>query len=158
YNVQEVSGDEVNAVKDANFVNSLSGKVAGATFNSASSGIGGSTRVVMRGAKSLFGNKNALYVVDGIPLPDLSTSPAGDIFSGAGATGDGISNINPDDIASVSVLTGPAAAALYGSQAANGVVLITTKKGQAGKLSLSVTNNTNFFSPFVLPKFQNEYG
>lgn len=158
YNVQEVSGEEVTKVKDANFINSLNGKVAGATFNTASSGIGGSTRVVMRGAKSLFGNNNALYVVDGIPLPNLSTGQVTDIFSGAGATGDGISNINPDDIASVTVLTGPAAAALYGNQAANGVVLITTKKGAGGRLNVSVTNNSNAFMPFVLPRFQNEYG
>ena len=158
YNVQEVSGDEVNTVKDANFVNSLAGKVAGVTINGASSGIGGSVRVVMRGAKSLTGNNNALYVVDGIPLPNLTTSQAADIFSGAGATGDGISNINPDDIASISVLTGPAAAALYGNQAANGVILVTTKKGSAGRLSVNLTNNSNFFSPFVLPQFQNTYG
>lgn len=158
YNVQEVDGSEVNTVKDANFVNSLTGKVAGVTINNASAGIGGSVRVVMRGAKSLTGNNNALYVVDGIPLPNLTTSQAADIFSGAGATGDGISNINPDDIASISVLTGPAAAALYGNQAANGVILVTTKKGIAGKLSINVTNNTNFFSPFVLPQFQREYG
>ncbi len=158
YNVQEVSGSEVNNVKDANFVNSLSGKVAGATINSSSAGIGGSVRVIMRGAKSLFGNNNALYVVDGVQLPDLTTNQASDVFSGAGATGDGISNINPDDIASISVLTGPAAAALYGSQAANGVIMITTKKGLNGKLSVNFSNNTSFFSPFVLPKFQNEYG
>ena len=158
YNVQEVSGDEVNTVKDANFINGLTGKVAGVTINSASAGIGGSVRVVMRGEKSLTGNNNALYVVDGIPLPNLTTNQAADIFSGAGATGDGISNLNPDDIASISVLTGPAAAALYGNQAANGVILVTTKKGIAGRLSVNVTNNTNFMTPFVLPQFQNEYG
>jgi len=159
YNVQEVGGDEVNKVKDANFVNSLTGKVAGVTINTSSSGIGGSVRVVMRGAKSLFGNNNALYVIDGIPLPNLASDQPNDIFSGAGATGDGISNINPDDIESINVLTGPAAAALYGSQAANGVVLITTKKGErASKFKLSLTNSTSFFSPFVLPRFQNEYG
>ena len=158
YNVQEISGNEVNTVKDANFVNSLNGKVAGVTINSASSGIGGSARVIMRGAKSLIHDNNALYVVDGIPLPTLTTDQASDVFSGAGATGDGISNINPDDIASISVLTGPAAAALYGYQGANGVIIVTTKKGTAGKLSVNLSNNTNFFSPFVLPKFQNEYG
>jgi TonB-linked SusC/RagA family outer membrane protein len=158
YNVQEIKGDEVNRVKDANFVNSLAGKVAGVTINTASAGIGGSVRVIMRGSKSLFGNNNALYVVDGVQLPSLSTAQSGDIFSGAGATGDGISNINPEDIASISVLTGPAAAALYGSQAANGVVIITTKKGAAGRLNVSVSNSTNFFSPFVLPEFQNRYG
>jgi TonB-linked SusC/RagA family outer membrane protein len=158
YNVQQVKGDEVTRVKDANFVNGLTGKVAGVTINNASAGIGGSARVIMRGTKSLFGDNNALYVVDGIPLPDLATGQANDIFSGAGATGDGISNINPEDIASISILTGPSAAALYGYQGSHGVVLITTKKGSKGKLNVSVTNGTNFFSPFVLPRFQNEYG
>ncbi|HEY4064724.1 MAG TPA: SusC/RagA family TonB-linked outer membrane protein [Puia sp.] len=158
YNVQEINGAEVNTVKDANFVNSLNGKIAGVTINSSASGIGGAARVVMRGAKSLFGNNNALYVVDGVQLPDLTSVQPNDVFQGAGSTGDGISNINPEDIASISVLTGPAAAALYGSQAANGVILITTKKGVSGKLNVSLTNNSSFFSPFILPKFQNEYG
>lgn len=158
YNVQEVKGEEVTRVKDANFVNSLSGKVAGVTINNAASGIGGSVRVVMRGAKSLFGNNNALYVVDGIPLPNISNTQPNDVFQGAGQTGDGISNINPEDIASISVLTGTAAAALYGSQAANGVVLVTTKKGIPGKLNVTVSNNTSFFSPLILPEFQNRYG
>lgn len=158
YNVQEVKSEEINRVKDANFINSLNGKVAGVTINSSAGGIAGSSRVVMRGSKSLFGNNNALYVVDGIPLPSLTTNQPNDIFTGSGVSGDGISNINPDDIASVSVLTGPAAAALYGSAAANGVILVTTRKGEKGKLNLSVTNTTNFFSPFVLPRFQNTYG
>jgi TonB-linked SusC/RagA family outer membrane protein len=158
YNIQELKGDEVNRVKDANFINSLNGKVAGTTINSSAAGIGGAVRVIMRGSKSLFGNNNALYVVDGIPLPAITGTQPNDVFQGAGQTGDGISNINPEDIASVSVLTGPAAAALYGSQAANGVVLITTRKASAGKLSLSVSNSSNFFDPFILPEFQNSYG
>ena len=158
YSVQEIKGDEVVRVKDANFVNSLAGKVAGITINNSAAGIGGSARVVMRGTKSLFGNNNALYVIDGIPLPNLTTTQASDIFTGSGVSGDGISNINPDDIASMSVLTGTAAAALYGSQAANGVVMITTKKGMAGRTSLTVSNNTNFFNPLILPEFQNRYG
>ncbi len=158
YNVQEIKSEEINRVKDANFVNSLNGKVAGVTINASAGGIAGSSRVIMRGSKSLFGNNNALYVVDGIPLPNLSTTQASDIFTGSGSSGDGISNLNPEDIASISVLTGPSAAALYGSAAANGVVLITTRKGEKGGLSLSVNNNTNYFSPFVLPRFQNTYG
>jgi TonB-linked outer membrane protein, SusC/RagA family len=158
YNVQEVKGDDLTKVKDANLVNSLLGKVAGITINNAASGIGGSARVVMRGTKSLFGNNNALYVIDGIPLPFISNTEPSDVFQGAGQSGDGISNINPEDIASASVLTGAAATALYGSQAANGVVVITTKKAAAGKLNVSLTNNTSFFSPFLLPEFQNTYG
>lgn len=158
YNVQEVKGEDLTKVKDANLVNGLLGKVAGVTINNAASGIGGSARVIMRGAKSLFGNNNALYVVDGIPLPFISNTEPSDVFQGAGQSGDGISNINPEDIASISVLTGAAATALYGSQAANGVVVITTKKATSGKLNVSFTNNTSFSSPFLLPEFQNTYG
>ncbi|HEY4787500.1 MAG TPA: SusC/RagA family TonB-linked outer membrane protein [Bacteroidales bacterium] len=157
YDVQKIDGKEVTSVTDANFVNSLSGKIAGVTINSSSTGVGGSSRVVMRGTKSLAGNNNALYVVDGIPLPSLQSDQPADAFSGAGQTGDGISNFNPDDIESISVLSGPAAAALYGREAANGVLMVTTKKGQKG-LSINVSNSTTFSSPFVLPKFQNTYG
>lgn len=158
YNVQQLSGDAVNKVADANFVNNLNGKVAGVTINSSSSGTGGSSRVVMRGTKSIYGNNNALYVVDGIPMLSLSTEQPEGVFGGRAQTGDGISNINPEDIESISVLSGPSAAALYGSAAANGVVLVTTKKGQEGKLSLTVSNSTMFSAPMVLPKFQNTYG
>ncbi len=158
YNVQQINGQEVNRVSDANFVNNLAGKVAGVTINSSSSGVGGSSRVVMRGVKSISGNNNALYVVDGVPMPYLSSSQPSDLFSGAGQTGDGASNINPDDIESISVLSGPSAAALYGSSAANGVILITTKKGKEGAISVNYTNSTLFSTPLVLPEFQNTYG
>lgn len=158
YNVQEISGEEVNKVNDANFVNGLAGKVAGVTINASSSGVGGSDRVVMRGTKSIAGNNNALYVVDGIPMPSLSSTQPNDIFTGMGQTGDGISNINPEDIESISVLSGPSAAALYGSDAANGVIMITTKKGTKDAFKLSVSNSSEFSSPFVMPKFQNTYG
>lgn len=161
YNVQEIAGTEVTTVKDASFINSLAGKVAGVTINSSASGMGGSSRVVLRGTKSLSSAttaNNALYVVDGIPLPALSSSQPNDVFSGAGQTGDGISNINPEDIESISVLSGPSAAALYGSQAANGVVMINTKKGAKDGFSLTASNNTTFHSPFVMPRFQHTYG
>ncbi|WP_423126559.1 SusC/RagA family TonB-linked outer membrane protein [Gaoshiqia sp. Z1-71] len=158
YHVQKIDAQEIVAVKDASFVNSLTGKVAGVTINSSSSGVGGSSRVIMRGVKSISGNNNALYVIDGIPMPNLSGGQPDDIFSGAGQTGDGVSNINPDDIESISVLSGPSAAALYGSSASNGVVLITTKKGQKEKLSVTLANTTLFSSPLILPKFQNTYG
>lgn len=158
YNVQEISGNEVNRVKDANFMNALAGKVAGATINSSSSGVGGSARVVLRGTKSLTQNNNALYVIDGIPMPDLLSGQPSDRFGGAGQTGDGISNINPDDIESISVLTGPSASALYGYTAANGVILITTKKGSKDGFSIVASNNTTFSSPFLMPRFQNSYG
>lgn len=158
YNVQEVKAAELVTVKDANFMNALTGKIAGVTINTTSSGVGGGTRVVMRGTKSINGNNNALYVVDGIPLPNLSSMQPKDLYTGMGQSGDGISTLNPDDIETISVLTGAAAAALYGSDAANGVVMITTKKGEAGKLSVNVSNSTTFSSPFVLPEFQNTYG
>ena len=158
YNVQQISSDEITKVKDMNVMNSLAGKVAGVSINASSSGIGGGARVVMRGAKSISGNNNALYVVDGVPLPASYGSSPGGRYEGAGQTGDGISNFNSDDIESISVLSGSAAAALYGSEAANGVVLITTKKGAAGKTSVSYSNNTTFYNPFVMPKFQYTYG
>lgn len=160
YNVQQISNDEITRIADANFVNNLNGKVAGVTINSSSSGVGGSSRVVMRGTKSLNGNNNALYVVDGIPMIDMSaasTQPS-DSFEGAGQSGDPIAGINPEDIESISVLSGPSAAALYGSAAANGVVMITTKKGKEGRTSVSISNNTTFSAPLVLPEFQNTYG
>lgn len=158
YNVQELKPADMFAAKDANLMNSLAGKVAGVTINSSSSGVGGGARVVMRGTKSISGNNNALYVVDGIPLPQLSSEQPSDMYTGMGQSGDGISMINPEDIETMSVLSGAAAAALYGSDAANGVVMITTKKGKAGKVAVSVSNNTTFSSPFVMPEFQNTYG
>jgi TonB-linked SusC/RagA family outer membrane protein len=158
YNVQKIDAQEIVAVKDASFINTLVGKVAGVTINSSSSGVGGSSRVIMRGVKSISGNNNALYVIDGIPMPNLSTEQPEGVFAGAGQTGDGVSNINPDDIESISVLSGPSAAALYGSSASNGVVLITTKKGQKEKLSVNLTNSTLLSRPLILPEFQNTYG
>lgn len=159
YNVQEVSGSIVNTVKDANFMNSLSGKIAGLQINASASGAGGSTRVVMRGVKSLNGDNNALYVVDGIPLPSLRSKQTEGIYETPdGGDYEGISSINPEDIESMSVLTGATAAALYGSQGANGVILITTKRGQEGRVRVNYSNSTTFSSPFVMPKFQNTYG
>lgn len=159
YNVQEMKAADLTNVKDANFVNSLAGKIAGVTINQSASGIGGSSRVVMRGTKSLFGDNNALYVLDGIPLSSMKTEQTNSFYENPdGGDSDGISNINPDDIASVSVLTGAAAAALYGTQGANGVILITTKKGENGKLNINYSNDTQLMTPFVKPKFQNTYG
>lgn len=158
YNVQEIKGDEVNKVKDANFVNSLVGKVAGATINSSSAGAGSSSRVVLRGAKSIYNNNNALYVIDGVPMPNNIRGQPSDIFSGAGQTGDFVSNINPEDIESINVLSGPSAAALYGSAAANGVIIINTKKGSMNKAEITASNSTMFTNPLLLPEFQNRYG
>ena len=156
YNVQEVKADEVTTVKDANFINSLSGKVAGVTINASSSGVGGASKVVLRGNKSISQSSNALYVIDGVPMYNFGGG-GGTEFDSKGAT-ESIADINPEDIESISVLTGAAAAALYGSEAANGAIMITTKKGQAGKVAISFSSNTEFLSPFVLPEFQNRYG
>ena len=158
YNVQQVGGDALMQVQDANFVNSLSGKVAGVTINSSAAGAGSSSRVVMRGAKSINGNNNVLYVVDGIPMQNLSSEQPEGIFAGAGQTGDATSNINPDDIESISALTGPSAAALYGANAANGVIIINTKRGRAGRVDVTYNGSFQFSKPFVLPRFQNQYG
>jgi TonB-linked SusC/RagA family outer membrane protein len=158
YNVQQLNGDDITGVKDANFMNALAGKVAGVEINSSAAGIGGGVKVVMRGNKSINGNNNALYVIDGIPMPSLSSNQPTDAYHGDAQTGDAASMVNSDDIASISVLSGAAASALYGSDAANGVIMITTKKGQVGKAHVTYSNNTSFFSPFVTPDFQNTYG
>lgn len=158
YHVQQINADEVTKIPDANFINSLSGKVAGVTINSASSGIGSASRVVMRGTKSISGTNNALYVIDGVPMFNVERGNVDDRFSGAGQSGDALSTINPDDIQSISVLSGASAAALYGSAAANGAVMVTTKRGQEGKTTINFTNGTTFSEVSVLPDFQSTYG
>lgn len=157
YNVQQVNAEDITTNKDVNFVNSLSGKVAGVNINASSSGIGGVSKVVMRGTKSIMQSSNALYVIDGVPIFSGRSNKGGTEFNSQGAT-EPIADINPEDIESMSVLTGAAAAALYGSDAANGAIVITTKKGKEGKMSITVNSNTEFSSPFVMPEFQNHYG
>ena len=158
YNVQKVGGDELTAIKDANFMNSLNGKVAGVNIQRSASGVGGSTRVVMRGNKSIAGDNNVLYVVDGIPIGNQANREGDGSSFDSKSSGEGIANFNPDDIESISVLTGPSAAALYGASAANGVILINTKKGKEGTLRVNVASSVELSNPFVLPKFQNVYG
>jgi TonB-linked SusC/RagA family outer membrane protein len=158
YNVQEMDGNELTRVKDANFMNSLTGKVAGVSINSSAAGSGGAVRVIMRGTKSLEKDDNALYVIDGIPMFNVNTgtSSGGTMSDQPGSSS--VADLNPEDIESISILTGPSAAALYGSAAANGVVMITTKKGQAGKARITYSNSTSFSSPLIMPEFQNTYG
>lgn len=156
YNVQEVKSEAILANKDANFVNSLNGKVAGLVINASSAGVGGASKVVMRGLKSISQSSNALYVIDGVPM--YTTALEGSTQVGSQGTMDPIADINPEDIESMSVLTGAAAAALYGSAAANGAIVINTKKGETGKTSVTVSSNTEVFAPLVLPLFQNRYG
>lgn len=160
YNVQNIVAEDVFKTKEANLVNSLAGKIAGVTINASATGIGGETKVEMRGTKSIYSNNNALYVLDGIPLPQLSlTQPSASytIMRTSNPSGDGIAVLNPDDIGNMSVLTGPSSAALYGSKAANGVVMLSTRTGEKG-VSVTYSNNTMFLSPFVMPEFQRTYG
>ena len=156
YNVQQVAPSDITMVKDANFMNSLTGKVAGVTINTSSSGVGGASKVVMRGTKSILQSSNALYVIDGIPMNNVGGG-GGTEFDSRGAT-EAIADLNPEDIESISVLTGASAAALYGSSAANGAIMITTKKGQAGQFRVTYSSQTEFLAPFVMPEFQNRYG
>ena len=157
YNVQQVKGDKINTIKDANFISSLNGKVAGVTINSSSTA-GGASRVVMRGVKSIASSNQALYVIDGVPMFNMTNeSEGGSLFSQQPGT-DGAADINPEDIESISMLTGPSAAALYGNAAAAGVVLITTKKGSSDKTSVTVSNNTTFSRVNMLPEMQSKYG
>lgn len=156
YNVQTLNSKAVNDVKDPSFVNSLTGKVAGLTLTH-SSAPGGSTKAVLRGNKSINGNNNALYVVDGVPLPSLNSSNVSDGFQ-LSDSGDGIANLNPDDIEEISVLSGASASALYGGAASNGVILITTKKGKSGKATINFNSSATFDRPFVLPEVQTTYG
>lgn len=157
YNVQQVKSEELTKVKDANFINALSGKVAGVTINRSSSGIGGATKVVMRGAKSVEKSNNALYVIDGVPMLSTTRKQGEGQFNSGGST-ESVADINPEDIESMTVLTGASAAALYGSAAANGAILITTKKGKEGKMNVTISSSTEFANPFILPEFQNTYG
>jgi TonB-linked SusC/RagA family outer membrane protein len=159
YAVQTVDGDRFTEARETNVLNSLSGRVAGVQITNGSSTLGGSTRVTIRGESSLNINANQpLFVVDGIPI---SNNIVGS--SGRGGLevdyGNAAGEINPDDIASMTVLKGPAAAALYGSRAANGAILITTKSGKGKKgLGVTVNSNTTFDNPLVMPKWQDKYG
>jgi len=162
YAVTELKGDEVTGSKESNVINALAGRVPGLVMTKSAAGPGASTRVVIRGNSSLTGNNQPLYVVDGIPIDNTGFGSA----NGNGTAnylrvdyGSGISDINPDDIESISVLKGPNAAALYGSRASNGVILITTKKGSKNK-GLGVTYSTHYSTetPLLLPTYQNKYG
>lgn len=156
YNVQQVGGDALAANKDANFINSLSGKVAGVNINASSSGAGGASKVVMRGTRSIEQSSNVLYVIDGVPMFNLGGG--GDSAFGSNGTTEAIADINPEDIESMSVLTGAAAAALYGNRASNGAIVITTKKGKTGHTEFTVSQSTELSNAFRLPEFQNRYG
>ncbi|MEO7990679.1 MAG: SusC/RagA family TonB-linked outer membrane protein [Chryseolinea sp.] len=160
YSAQMVSTNEFSEARSLNVVNSLSGKVAGLAFSTTGSGVGSSSRITLRGNRSLTGNNQPLFVIDGVPMDNNmapTSTPSTDI--GGVTSFNGISSINPDDIASISVLKGPSAAALYGTRASNGVIIITTKKGSSGqKANVSVSSNLMFSKAYNLLNLQDEYG
>lgn len=164
YSTQVVGGDELVRAKDPNMINSLAGKTAGVQINRSSAGLGGSVKMVIRGSRSVSGSNQPLYVIDGVPINSsandaTSTTIGGNNDAGNRDGGDGISNLNPDDIESMNILKGPAAAALYGSSAANGVVVITTKKGKVGRTNVTFSSNTTWENAaYGIPEFQNSYG
>lgn len=158
YATQTVKTSELTEARDANnVINSLSGKVANAVITQGSGGPGSGARIVLRGNRSIQGSNNALIVVDGVPISNNTNGTAGSDF-GSVQGSDGASSINPDDIESVNVLRGASAAALYGSQAGNGVIVITTKKGKKDKTSVTINSGLAVESVFALPEFQNSYG
>jgi TonB-linked SusC/RagA family outer membrane protein len=161
YAVTEVKGSEFTQAREVNIANALSGKVAGVNATSLATGAGGSSRVIIRGNGSLGGDNQPLYVINGMPIDN--TTPGGSATTNGGGQnvdrGDGIGGINPDDIESISVLKGGPAAALYGSRASNGVILITTKKGKAQKgIGLEYNTTATIETPVVFSDWQYEYG
>lgn len=161
YSAQKVEGSDITATRDANIVNSLSGKVAGLNIKR-NNNLGGSTNIVLRGSRSLLGDNQALFVIDGVPVDNSNNNTTGQTTGRAGYDyGNAASDINPDDVESITVLKGAAASALYGSRAANGVVMITTKKGTKKK-GFGVTINTGInagtIDPGTFIKYQKKYG
>lgn len=159
YAAETVGGDDVADIKSVNMINALQGKAAGLQITPNSTGAGGSSKILFRGNKSINGSNQPLVVVDGVPLMMNITSEQ--VNSNWGAQrdgGDAMSTINPNDIASISLLKGASAAALYGAVAANGAIMITTKSAMAGRLAVNVSSNTTIDTPLSLPEFQNTYG
>lgn len=162
YATQQIKADELMKVQDANLVNSMEGKISGVTITPSSGGAGGASKIVLRGNKSILGNNQPLIVVDGIPMTNSTRNQIGDVAglvnTSTSEGSDPLSMINPDDIESMNVLKGANAAALYGSAAANGVIMITTKKGKEGKIGVTFNSNVTFDSPLLTPELQNRYG
>jgi TonB-linked SusC/RagA family outer membrane protein len=164
YSAQDVKGDDLTRVKQVNPINSLSGKSAGLTITRSASGVGGATKVVLRGNSSTT-NNDPLYVIDGIPMLNSGNgqngeTPGGNIFGSQTGNRDGgdiTSLINPDDVESMTILKGASAAALYGSQGANGVILINTKSGKDGKIKVNFNSTLTIDNVMSLPKLQTEY-
>ncbi|MCK0156492.1 SusC/RagA family TonB-linked outer membrane protein [Cellulophaga sp. F20128] len=157
YAVQDLSGDDIKNTSETNVINALAGKSAGVLVNSSNGNVGASSRITIRGNQSLTGDNQPLFVVDGIPIDNtiVSSTRGGYDFTDMGS---GAADINPSDIAEVTILKGGNAAALYGSRGANGVVLITTKSGKGKGFSVSIENSLTLSNPLLLPDYQNEYG
>lgn len=159
YSAQTVGGKDVNDIKSINMINSLQGKSAGLQITPNSTGAGGASKILFRGNKSISGSNQPLIVIDGVPtMTNITTSQVSSDYGGERDGGDVMSTINPDDIASITLLKGAAASALYGAVAANGAIMITTKSGRAGKVAINVSSNTTMDTPMILPEFQETYG
>lgn len=160
YSTQQIKAEAVSGIKDnsGNFITSLNGKVAGAVITTASGGPGSSARIVLRGNKSITGNNNALIVIDGIVFDNSSVTQNTSGYANVYSSSDGGANINPEDIESINILKGPSAAALYGSRAVNGAVIITTKQGAAGQWRLDFNTTQTVETASNLPNFQQTYG
>lgn len=157
YSTQELTKKDLTEARDVNVANYLTGKIAGVQVSLSAGGVGGSSKVLIRGISSLTGENQPLYVVDGIPL-DNTKYGEGNVYSDGRDFGDGIGNINPQDIESLNVLKGPNATALYGSRGSNGVILITTKSGKGGKgVAVEVNSNVTIDKLNLFPKLQNKY-
>lgn len=160
YAAQELKGEELTRVKDANVINTIAGKIAGVAVTKSSGGTGGSTKVVIRGNSSI-SNSQPLYVIDGIPMLNSGSGQPNDTFGslsgGNRDGGDVISLVNPDDYEGMTVLKGAAASVLYGSQGANGVILLSSKKAKSGKANITASSVTTFEEAAYMPKFQTDY-
>lgn len=165
YSTQTVGGDELTRAKEANLINSLQGKSAGLVITPNSGGAGGASKILLRGNASMLGNNSPLIVIDGVPMQnsvngqmDMDGGGATMMADGSKESSDALSQLNPDDIESITVLKGANSAALYGSAASNGVLMITTKKGKEGQLRIDVSSSTTFETPLKLPQIQSVYG
>jgi TonB-linked SusC/RagA family outer membrane protein len=159
YSVQEIKGSTISDSREPNMVNALSGKITGLQVIKSSNGPAGSSKIVLRGYSSLTGDNQPLIVVDGTPLDNFTGSSNEGFWSPSADLGNGLADINPDDIETLSVLKGASAAALYGSRAGNGVILITTKTGESNKgLGVTYSSTTGFQSIFTSPELQNNFG
>lgn len=158
YTAETVGGKELTRVKDANLINSLQGKSAGLVITPNANGAGGSSKILLRGNKSIQGGNNPLIVIDGVPMANNTNDGGSVVYGGGTDQGDALSTMNPDDIESISILKGASAAALYGAVAANGVIMITTKKGREGKIRIDVSSNMTAETVFNLPELQNTFG